>query len=70
LTCPIFVHVHQFRRAALLTDPMLRSREQAGNLARHVLAALLTQFPPDSVSPYYYTFIRNDPLNPKPESDA
>jgi regulator of PEP synthase PpsR (kinase-PPPase family) len=31
--------------------------DSTGNLARHMLAALLTQFPADSVSPHFHTFI-------------
>ena len=34
--------------------------DSTGNLARHTLAALLTQFPPNSVAPAFHTFIRTD----------
>ena len=34
--------------------------DSTGNLARHMLAALLTQFPPGSIVPQYYTFLRTE----------
>jgi hypothetical protein len=37
LTCPIFVHLHQMQRAAVLTDPMLRSKE---GVLRHLIDEL------------------------------
>jgi regulator of PEP synthase PpsR (kinase-PPPase family) len=34
--------------------------DSTGNLARHTLAALLTQFPPDTVSLKFHTFLRTE----------
>lgn len=36
--------------------------DSTGNLAHHILAALLTQFPPDSFRIRFWTFLRNAPL--------
>jgi regulator of PEP synthase PpsR (kinase-PPPase family) len=34
--------------------------DSTGSLARHMLAAFLTQFPPDSIAPHFHTFIRGE----------
>jgi hypothetical protein len=34
--------------------------DSTGNLARHMLAALLTQFPAGSIAPHFHTFLRTE----------
>src|SRR4051812_46406076 len=34
--------------------------DSTGGLARHMLAAFLTQFPPDAIAPHFHTFIRGE----------
>ena len=53
LTCPLFVHLPQLRIAALATDPMLRSREDA--LLR--IIDDLTAGQPDSALQFHRTEI-------------
>src|SRR4051794_2884 len=34
--------------------------DSTGSLARHMLAAFMTQFPIDSIAPHFHTFIRGE----------
>src|SRR3954463_15364709 len=34
--------------------------DSTGNLARHMLAAFITQFPTDAIAPQFHTFIRGE----------
>ena len=56
LTCPIFVHLPKLRNAALLIDPMLRSKE---NVLRHLIDELC-----QTHRPYY-----NGPGSPHPSAN-
>src|SRR5689334_10480394 len=63
-------HAVSSKRAAKKTKPTARCMpickpkvvhvvsDSTGNLARHMLTALLTQFPPGGVVPQYHNFVR------------
>jgi regulator of PEP synthase PpsR (kinase-PPPase family) len=59
-SAPAHAAAHQLTHAKPATPIIYVLSDSTGNLARHMLAAFITQFPDDSVATQFHTFIRGE----------